>query len=193
MTTRLIVAISGASGAVYGIRLLQALASHTEVETHLIISGPAKRIIQHETDFQIDQVEALATHAYDVNEIGAAIASGSFKTAGMVIIPCSIKTLSAVANCYADNLITRAADVTLKERRTLVVSPRETPLHAGHLRLMLNLAMTGAVILPPMPAFYYLPQTLDDIIDHTVGHVLEQFGIAHSLTPEWQGTIPTIP
>ncbi len=185
---RLVVGISGSTGSIYGIRLLEILRGASDVETHLVISGPAKRTIVEETDFAIKDVEALATRVYDNRDIGAALASGSFRTAGMVIAPCSIKTASALANCYADTLISRAGDVTLKEGRPLVVVVRETPLHLGHLRQLVALAEVGAVILPPVPAFYNRPKTLDDIVNHTVGRILDRFGIPHALIKEWQGT-----
>jgi 4-hydroxy-3-polyprenylbenzoate decarboxylase len=184
---RLVVGISGSSGSVYGIRLLQVLRG-MDVEIHLIISRAAKRTIVDETDYAVGDVEALATRVYDDRDIGAALASGSFKTAGMVIAPCSIKTVSALANCYSSTLIARAGDVTLKEGRPLVVVVRETPLHVGHLRQLLALAEMGGVILPPIPAFYHRPRTLDDIITHTVGRILDRFGIAHTLVPEWTGS-----
>lgn len=187
---RLVVGISGSTGVTYGIRLLQVLAGRPGLETHLVLTNPAKRTILHETELTIPEVEALATCVYDIRDIGAAIASGSFKTAGMAVVPCSVKTLSAIANCYADNLLTRAADVTLKEGRRLVVVFRETPLHAGHLRQMLRLAEAGAVILPPMPAFYHHPKTVEELIDHTIGRVLDRFGIEHDLVREWRGTSP---
>lgn len=190
MPMRLVVGISGSTGVIYGIRLLQVLSGRPEIETHLVLTNPAKRTILHETEFAIPEVEALAAYVYDIRDIGAAIASGSFKAAGMVVAPCSVKTLSAIANCYADNLLTRAADVTLKEGRRLVVVLRETPLHVGHLRLMLSLAEAGGVILPPVPAFYHHPQTIDDLVDHTIGRVLDRFGIAHALVKEWRGTRP---
>ncbi len=185
---RLVVGISGSTGSIYGIRLLEVLRGAPDVETHLVISGPAKRTIVEESDYAIKDVEALATQVYDNRDIGAALASGSFKTAGMIIAPCSIKTVSALANCYADTLISRAGDVTLKEARPLVVVVRETPLHLGHLRQLVALAEVGAVILPPMPAFYNRPKTLDDIVNHTVGRILDRVGISHSLVKEWQGT-----
>ena len=187
---RLVVGISGSSGAIYGIRLLEVLRGVPDVETHLIISAAAKRTILEETDYSLKDVEALATQDYDNRDIGAAVASGSFQTAGMIIAPCSIKTVSALANCYAETLICRAGDVTLKEGRPLVVVARETPLHLGHLRQLVALAELGAVILPPMPAFYNRPKTLDDIINHTVGRILDRFGIPHGLTREWTGTHP---
>ncbi len=185
---RLVVGISGSSGSIYGIRLLEVLRGVSDLETHLIISAAAKRTLLEETDYAIKDVEALATHVYDNRDIGAALASGSFRTGGMVIAPCSIKTASALANCYADTLICRAGDVTLKEGRPLVVLVRETPLHAGHLRQLLHLAELGAVILPPMPAFYNRPKTVEDIVNNTVGRILDRFGIPHDLTTEWTGT-----
>jgi flavin prenyltransferase len=184
---RLVVGISGASGVIYGIRLLQVLHQIPEVEPHLIISGPGKQTIVAETEFSVHHVEEMASVTYDNRDIGAAIASGSFKADGMAIVPCSIKTLSALAHCYTDTLMARAGDVTLKERRPLIVAVRETPLHAGHLRLMLDLAQMGAIIMPPLPAFYHRPMTLDDIIDHMVGRILDQFGLDHSLVKEWPG------
>lgn len=187
---RLVVGISGASGAIYGIRLLEALRKASDLETHLIISAAGKRTILEETDYSIKDVEALAARVYDNRDIGAALASGSFRTGGMVIAPCSIKTVSALANCYAETLMHRAGDVTLKEGRPLVVVVRETPLHAGHLRQLLALAEVGAVILPPMPAFYHRPKTLDDIVNHTVARVLDRLGIPHELGTEWTGTHP---
>ncbi|MBI2460240.1 MAG: UbiX family flavin prenyltransferase [Candidatus Rokubacteria bacterium] len=193
MPTRLVVGISGSSGALYGIRLLRVLARRPEIETHLVLTNPAKRTILHETEFTIPEVEALATCVYDIRDIGAAIASGSFKTVGMVVAPCSVKTLSAIANCYADNLLTRAADVTLKEGRRLVILLRETPLHLGHLRLMRAVAEAGGVILPPVPAFYHHPKTIEDLVDHTIGRVLDRFGIEQGLVPEWRGSRPPVP
>lgn len=187
---RLVVGISGSSGSIYGIRLLEVLRGVPDLETHLILSAAAKRTILEETDYTIQEVEALAGCAYDNRDIGAALASGSFRTGGMVIAPCSIKTVSALANCYAETLICRAGDVTLKEGRPLVVVVRETPLHAGHLRQMLALAELGAVILPPVPAFYQRPKTVDDIVNHTVGRILDRLGIPHGLTREWTGTRP---
>jgi 4-hydroxy-3-polyprenylbenzoate decarboxylase len=185
---RWVVGISGSTGSIYGIRLLERLRATADVEIHLIISAPAKRTLVAETDYGVKDVEALAHVLYDNRDIGAALASGSFKTAGMVIAPCSIKTVSALANCHADTLIARAGDVTLKEGRPLVAVVRETPLHAGHLRQMLTLAEVGGVILPPMPAFYQRPQTLDDIVNHTVARILDRMGIPHDLVPEWRGT-----
>jgi 4-hydroxy-3-polyprenylbenzoate decarboxylase len=183
---RLIVGISGASAAIYGIRLLEVL-KETDVETHLVITSAARKIILLETDFTVEEVEAMADYVYDIDNIGAAIASGSFKTDGMVIIPCSIKSLSAIANSYGANLLLRAADVTLKERRRLVALVRETPLHRGHLQLMLRLTDMGAIIFPPLPAFYHRPQTVQDIVDHTVGRVLDLFDVEHALFERWSG------
>jgi 4-hydroxy-3-polyprenylbenzoate decarboxylase len=159
-----------------------------EVETHLIVSAPGKRTLVEETDYSVADVEALADHRYDHKDIGAAIASGSFRTAGMVIAPCSVKTAGAIAACYSDNLITRAADVTLKEGRPLVLLFRETPLHAGHLKCLLALTEMGAVVLPPMPAFYHRPKDLDDIVNHTIARVLDRFDLPHALVAEWRGT-----
>ena len=189
---RLIVGISGASAAIYGIRLLEVL-QETDVETHLVISAAAKKIILMETDFAVEEVEAMAGCVYDINDIGAAIASGSFKTDGMVVIPCSIKSLSAIANSYSANLLLRAADVTLKERRRLLAVVRETPLHRGHLQLMLRVTDMGALIFPPLPAFYHRPKTIEDIIDHTVGRVLDLFGIDHALFKRWDGSSQLTP
>lgn len=183
---RIIVGISGASGAVYGVRALQILANTPEVETHLIISSAARRTILEETDWKVDEVEAMADVVYSHKDIGAAVASGSFVTAGMLVAPCSIKTLSGVANCFADNLVTRAADVCLKERRTLVLMVREMPLHLGHLELMAQAARQGAVIAPPVPAFYNRPQSLQEVIDHAVGKALDLFGVEHRLLKRWK-------
>jgi 4-hydroxy-3-polyprenylbenzoate decarboxylase len=186
---RLVVAITGATGAIYGIRLLEHLRDQPDVETHLIISGPGKRTIVEETDYTVRDVGALATHRYDDRDIGAALASGTFRTAGMVIAPCSIKTAAAVAYCRSDTLIARAADVTLKEGRPLLLLVRETPLHAGHLRCFLALAEMGAVLLPPMPAFYHRPKAVEDIVRHTLARVLDRLGLPASF-PEWPGTQP---
>ena len=184
---RLIVGITGASGVILGIRLLQVVREAELAETHLIISAAAKATIAQETDWKVSDVELLADVAYNVNDVGAAIASGSFVTAGMTVIPCSVKTLSAVANSYSADLISRAADVTLKEGRPLVLVFRETPLHLGHLRLMERAAEIGAVILPPVPAFYARPETVDDIVDNTVGRILLRMGIENELYLQWAG------
>ncbi|MBI2015000.1 MAG: UbiX family flavin prenyltransferase [Candidatus Rokubacteria bacterium] len=186
--TRLVVGITGASGSIYGVRLLEILRQQPDVQTHLVLSAPAKRTIVEETAYAVKDVEALATVAYDNKDIGASIASGSFRTAGMVVAPCSIKTAGAIAACYADSLVGRAADVTLKEGRPLILLVRETPLHVGHLRCLLALAEMGAVILPPMPAFYNRPKDLDDIVNHTVARVLDRLGLPQTLVAEWQGT-----
>jgi 4-hydroxy-3-polyprenylbenzoate decarboxylase len=183
---RLIIGISGASGAIYGIRALEALSAVPDVETHLVMSGSARRTIADETDWKPSAVEALADVVYPHGDIGAAIASGSYITAGMIVAPCSIKTLSEIANSHNDNLLARAADVCLKERRTLVLIVREAPLHLGHLELMTRAARYGAVMLPPMPAFYNRPKTVDDIVNHTVGKALDQFGIPHALMKRWK-------
>jgi 4-hydroxy-3-polyprenylbenzoate decarboxylase len=185
---RLVVGISGASGSIYGIRLLELLRGIDGVESHLIVSDAAKRTIVEETDVAVRDVIALATRRYDNRDIGAAPASGSFRTDGMVIAPCSIKTAAAIAHCLADTLIARAADVTLKEGRPLVLLVRETPLHLGHLRVLTALAEMGAVILPPMPAFYNRPKQIDEIVDHTLARVLDRLGLPHRLVPEWSGT-----
>ncbi len=184
---RFVIAISGASGAVYGVRLLDVLVGRPDIETHLIISQIARQIIPAETDCTVTDVEALADHAYAFDDLAAPIASGSFTSAGMIIAPCSIKTLSAVANSYAADLIARAADVTLKEGRSLVLLVRETPLHPGHLHLMTRVAEIGGVIFPPVPAFYGRPQSLDEVIDGTVGRVLMRLGVENDLYTEWLG------
>lgn len=184
---RLIIGISGASGVIYGIRLLEVLSSVKSVETHLIISEEAERNIRLETDWKVEQVKALAHSCYDFRNVGASLSSGSFKRDGMVVIPCTIKTMSALANSYNDNLLVRAGDVTLKERRKLVLLVRESPLHLGHLRNMERLTEMGAIIMPPVPAFYSMPKTVQDIIDHTVGRVLDLFDIQHQLLNRWAG------
>ena len=186
---RLIIGISGASGAIYGVRLLQVLRNVAEVETHLVMSQAARQTLSLETDLSLRDVQALADVVHDARDIAASISSGSFKTAGMVILPCSIKTLSGIVNSYTDTLVTRAADVVLKERRPLVLCVRETPLHLGHLRLMTQAAELGAVIMPPVPAFYHRPTSLDDVINQTVNRVLDQFDIdlPEDLFTRWQG------
>ncbi len=190
---RLVVGVTGASGVIYGIRLLELLRGVAGVESHLIVSDAAKRTIAEETDVSLADVEGLAARRYSNRDIGAAVASGSFKTDGMVIAPCSIKTAAAVAHCAADTLIARAADVTLKEGRPLIMLVRETPLHLGHLRMLTALAEMGAVIFPPMPAFYHRPKQIDDLVNHTLARVLDRLGIAHTLVPEWQGAPPRMP
>lgn len=184
---RLVIGISGSTGAIYGVRLLEVLRSSPEIETHLVVSEPAKQTIEYETAWRVSEVLDMATVVYDYRDVGAAISSGSFPTDGMAIAPCSIKTLSSVANSYNDNLLSRAADVALKERRKLVMVVRETPLHRGHLKLMLDVTEAGGVILPPMPSFYHLPKTVDDIVNHTVQKVLDQFGIEKGLFQRWTG------
>ena len=183
---RLVVGISGSSGAILGIRLLQKLQP-TEVETHLVVTPAARRTITAETDWKVDAVLALADYRYEFDDIGASIASGSFATLGMVVAPCSIKTLSAIANSYASNLLVRTADVTLKEGRPLVLVVREAPYHAGHLRLMRLAAAAGAVIFPPVPAFYHRPATLDEIVDQIAGRILARLGIPSGGQKEWRG------
>lgn len=185
---KIIVGISGASGAIYGIRLVESLEV-AGVETHLIVSPDAERTILTETRYNMEQVCGFASVNYEYSNVGAAVASGSFLTDGMVIAPCSIKTISAVAHSYNDNLLVRSADVCLKENRKLVLMVRETPLHLGHLRLLTELAETGAVILPPMPAFYHIPQSIEDIVNQTVGKVLDQFGVRHNLFHRWKGEV----
>ncbi|MBN2548221.1 MAG: UbiX family flavin prenyltransferase [Anaerolineales bacterium] len=183
-SSRLVVGISGASGVILGIRLLEALRD-TPVETHLVISPAARLTIQKETDWKVADVMALADVHYRHSDIGAPIASGSFPTLGMAVMPCSIKTLSAIANSYSADLLTRAADVTLKEGRPLILVVRETPLHRGHLRLMDLAARAGAVIFPPVPAFYARPQSVQSIIDTMVGRVLKRLGIENDLYTPW--------
>ncbi|PWC15950.1 UbiX family flavin prenyltransferase [Brenneria corticis] len=186
---RLIIGISGASGVIYGVRLLQVLQAVEGIETHLIISQAARQTLPLESDFTLREVQALADVVHDTRDIAASLSSGSFKTAGMVILPCSIKTLSGIAHSYSDTLLTRAADVVLKERRPLVLCVRETPLHLGHLRIMTQAVELGAVIMPPVPAFYHRPKTVQDIVDQTVNRVLDQFDIAlpQDLFTRWQG------
>ncbi|MGC6324068.1 UbiX family flavin prenyltransferase [Pasteurella multocida] len=186
---RLVIGISGASGAIYAIRLLEVLKPLDHIETHLIISNAAKQTIAAETDYSIQAVKALADVNYDVRDIGAAISSGSYRTLGMIILPCSIKTLSGIAHSYTDDLITRAADVCLKERKPLVLCVRETPLHLGHLRLMTQAAEIGAQITPLMPAFYHHPKTVQDIVDQSVNRLCDQFEIqlAQDLFQRWGG------
>jgi 4-hydroxy-3-polyprenylbenzoate decarboxylase len=185
--TVLIVGITGASGAIYGIRLLEVLSSTKNVETHLIVSQPAEAIIKYETGKSTEDVKELASFSYDISDMGARVASGSFKTDGMIVAPCTVKTMSAIANSYSENLLIRVGDVTLKEKRQLLLLVRETPLHLGHLRNMERLYEMGAIIMPPAPAFYYRPQTVQDIVDHTVGKMLDIFGIEHTLFQRWPG------
>lgn len=183
---RIIVGITGATGVIYGIRLLEAL-KNAEVETHLILSDAGKKNILIETDYAIGDVEGLASQVHDVENLASSISSGSFKTDGMVVVPCTVKTLSGVAHSYNDNLIVRAADVVLKERRRLILVVRETPLHKGHLELMSRVADLGGIILPPIPAFYHSPRTIDDLLDHTTGKILDLLEIENSLFARWKG------
>ncbi len=184
---KLIIGITGASGVIYGIRLLEVLSLRKDVETHLILSEAAEKNIHYETDWTTERIKALATHVYDVADLGAAPSSGSFKRDGMVVIPCSIKTMAALANSYNENLIIRAGDVTIKERKPLVLVVRETPLHSGHLEGMLKLSRMGAIIMPPVPAFYHKPKGIDDLINHIVGKTLDLFDIEHDLYQRWTG------
>lgn len=186
---KLIVGITGASGVIYGIRLLEVLSGVEGVETHLIITEASELNIKYETDWEVAQVRALADFSHDVRNLGAPVSSGSFPVDGMIVAPCSMKTLAALANSYAENLLLRAADVTLKERRKLVLLVRKTPLNLAHLRNMEQLAEMGAVILPPVPAFYHHPRTIQDIVDHTIGKVLDLFGIEHDLFARWPGAL----
>jgi flavin prenyltransferase len=185
---RLVVGITGASGSIYGIRLLEVLRGNADVQTHVVISAAGKRTLVEETRYSVADVEALAHHRYDVKDIGASIASGSFRTGGMVIAPCSIRTAAAIAACHSDTLVSRAADVTLKEGRPLILVVRETPLHLGHLRVLVALAEMGAVVMPPMPAFYNRPSGLDEIVDHTVARILDRLNLGQTLVREWPGT-----
>ena len=185
--TVLVVGITGASGVIYGIRLLEVLSSTKNVETHLIVSAPAEAIIKYETDRSVEDVKRLASFSYDIGDIGARISSGSFQTDGMIVAPCTVKTMSAIANSYSENLLIRVGDVTLKEGRQLLLLVRETPLHLGHLRSMERLCEMGAIIMPPAPSFYHRPQTIEDIVDYTVGRMLDLFGIEHSLSQRWPG------
>jgi 4-hydroxy-3-polyprenylbenzoate decarboxylase len=182
---RLIVGLSGASGVIYGIRLLQILRDQARIETHLVCSKAAERTIVEETDWSVRDVKALASVVHPMGDIGASIASGSYRTQGMIIAPCSIHTAGAIAHGITDTLLTRAADVCLKERRRLVLLVREAPLHVGHLRALTALAEIGAVIVPPVPAFYSRPNTLEDLVDHTCGRVLDLFDLPHDLVRRW--------
>lgn len=186
---KIIIGMSGASGLIYGIRLLEVLKADPQVETHLVMTASARLNISLETDWQADAVIALADQVHSVKDLAASIASGSFRTDGMIVAPCSMKTLSAIVNSYADNLLTRAADVMLKERRRLVLMPRETPLHAGHCELLLKACQIGAIVAPPMPALYARPKTIDDMINHNVGRVLDLFDIESGLVKRWQGAV----
>lgn len=183
---KLIVAISGASGAIYGVRLLEAL-KNSQIETHLIISKAGKITLAQETNLSVSEVEKLADFSYKYEDIGAVISSGSFKTDGMIIAPCSMKTMAEIATGVTSNLISRAADVILKERRKLVLAVRETPFHLGHLRNMTQLTEMGAIIAPPLPAFYQQPKTIDDIVNHSTGRLLDLFDIECDMVKRWQG------
>jgi flavin prenyltransferase len=187
MTKRIIVGISGASGPHYGVRLVEVLREHTDVEVHLILSKGARATIRYEMDRDPDEVAALAHVLHDEGNLAASIASGTCVTDGMIVAPCSVKTLSAVANSFNDNLIVRAADVCLKERRPLVLLVRETPLHLGHIRLMEQVTQAGATVLPPVPGFYHQPATIADLIDHTVTKALDQLGLHLDLIQRWEG------
>jgi 4-hydroxy-3-polyprenylbenzoate decarboxylase len=184
---RLIIGMSGATGAIYGVRFLQVLKSAPDVESHLVMSKAAERTIAYETEFTIAQVRSMADASYSIADIGATISSGSFHTEGMIIAPCSMKTLAAVANSLSIDLLGRSADVVLKERRPLVLMVREAPLHLGHLRLMVQAAEIGAIIVPPVPAFYNFPKTLDDVVNHTVGRILDLFRIDVDIVRRWEG------
>ncbi|RAR54747.1 UNVERIFIED_CONTAM: 4-hydroxy-3-polyprenylbenzoate decarboxylase [Acidovorax defluvii] len=192
-TRRIIVAISGASGAVYGARLLQVLRGLPGIETHLVVSDAGWRNLQHELGMERPAAQALAHQVHDVNNVGAAIASGSFQCHAMVVAPCSMRTLAAIAHGLADNLLTRAADVMLKERRRLVLMVRETPLHLAHLRNMVAVTEMGGIVCPPLPAFYLRPQTVDDLVNHSVARVLDLIDVEHQLAPRWQGLEPNAP
>lgn len=185
MAKRIIVCISGATGVVYGIRLLEELHKRENVETHLIISEAGIKNIAIETERKIKDIYELADYHYSNSDLAASLSSGSFLTEAMVIMPCTIKTLSGIANSYNANLMTRAADVCLKEKRRLILGVRETPLHSGHLELMLKASSLGALILPPVPAFYHMPQNISDIINQTVGKVLDSINIDHNLFKRW--------
>ncbi|WP_339047332.1 UbiX family flavin prenyltransferase [Candidatus Mesenet endosymbiont of Phosphuga atrata] len=186
MNKRIVIGISGASGIIYGIRFLEVL-KETDYETHLVVSNSAKLTLAHETPLRFEDLTSLASKTYSIDEVGAKIASGSFKTIGMVIAPCSVNTMSEIASCITSNLLSRAADVAIKEKRKLVLMIRESPLHLGHLRNMVSLTEMGAIIAPPVPAFYTIPKSIDDIVNHSVGKILDLFDIKHSLCNEWQG------
>lgn len=185
--TRVVIGISGASGTVYGVRLLEMLHRRPEVETHLVVSRPGEKTLFQETGRTLNEIKALASHWHSIDEIGANIASGSFLTSGMVVAPCSVHTMGAIAAGIASNLLVRAADVTLKERRRLVLMVRESPLHLGHLRTMAALAEMGAILAPPMPAFYNKPETIDQIVEQGAGRILDLFGLGGDETKRWEG------
>lgn len=184
---RFIIGISGASGAIYGIRLLEVFRGMDCVETHLIVSNAAKLTIPHETGRSLTDVKALADHNEHNSDLAARVSSGSFPTDGMIVAPCSMKTLSGIVHSYSDNLLQRAADVVLKEQRRLILVPRESPLHVGHCKLLYEAAQLGAIIAPPMPAFYNRPQSVDDIVNHTVGRVIDLLGMDSGIVKRWEG------
>lgn len=185
---RLVVGMSGASGAIYGIRVLEILSKADDIEVHLILSPSAGQTIVDETDWTVSDVKALADVVHNNRDIGASLSSGSYRHDGMIVAPCSVKTLSGIVNSYDDNLLTRAADVSLKEKRRVVLLVRETPLHLGHIELMARAASYGAVVMPPVPAFYHRPKTLDDVINQTVGKALDLFDVPHRLFRRWKET-----
>jgi 4-hydroxy-3-polyprenylbenzoate decarboxylase len=184
---RIVVGVSGSSGVIYGIRLLEALRKYSASEIHLVLSPAAEDNIRIETDYKVDDVKALGHVVYKHSNLAASISSGSFKTDGMVVVPCSMKSLSEIAYSNSNNLLARAADVCLKERRKLILVPRETPLHRGHLEMMLRVTDLGAIVLLPVPSFYHAPQTIDDVINQTIGKILDQFDIEHDLFRRWHG------
>ena len=187
MPRRIVIGIAGASGVIYGIRMLNLLNGKETFETHLIISEAGMKNIEIETDYPVDEVLAMANYTYENKDLGAPLSSGSFLTEAMVVAPCTIKTLSGIAHSYTNNLLVRAADVTLKEKRKLVLVVRETPLHIGHLDLMTRAAQMGAHILPPVPSFYHHPKSIDDIINQTIGKIFDYLGIEHNLFQRWEG------
>ena len=187
MPRRLVVGISGSSGAIYGARLLEVLHGQPEIETHLVVTEAADINLQHETDRPADAFKRLATVCYQPDDLAASISSGSFLTEGMVVAPCSMRTVGAIATSQSSNLLLRAADVTLKERRRLLLLVRETPLHLGHLRLMTQVTEMGAIVMPPVPAFYARPRTIEEMIDQTIGRALDLLGLPHNLVRRWQG------
>ena len=189
---RLIIAITGASGVIYGIRALEVLRQVAGVESHLILTPSAARTIVEETGYTVEHVRKLAAHQYNYKDIGAAISSGSYKTEGMLVAPCSVKTLSGIANCYNDELVVRAADVCLKERRRVVLLFRETPLHAGHIALMDQATRNGAILMPPVPGFYSRPQTIDELVMQTVGRALDLFAIDAKIVKRWTESAPSV-
>ena len=189
---RLIVAITGASGVIYGIRALEVLRGVPGLESHLILTPSGARTIVEETAYTVDKVRKLAHHEYNYKDIGAAVSSGSFKTAGMLVAPCSVKSLSGIANCYNDELVVRAADVCLKERRRVVLLFRETPLHAGHVALMDQATRNGAIVMPPVPAFYSRPKTIDELVMQTVGRALDLFDIDAKVVKRWTESAPAV-